>query len=278
MWAPRYFHFVGEAFEAVPEEQRRLGILIFVALLGHIGAFCLLRVTYPPTATVEHPRTRVTLIAPAPDGAESPRFLGFVSWSSLNDPSAAIFPPDLLATSNPAGNPAPDAEVVPRWPAPSVSETAPAPLSSALEILPDRLAPLPDRASAALVIPRETPNLSAALTRLPVDHTVVQWGDALAARHPAEWSLPAVPVRLLAESDVTILRIAVDAAGHVAHALVDESSGSSDVDAIALDGVRQLRFTPAPGTGLLWGRATLFWRFQAAEAPASPATATPAAP
>jgi len=265
------------AFEAVPEEQRRLGILIFVALLGHVAAFCLLRITYPPTVTVGHPRTRVTLMAAAPDGAESPRFLGFVSWSSLNDPSAAIFPPDLLATSNPAGNLPPDADVVPRWPAPSTSETALAPLSSALEILPDRLAPLPDRASAALVIPHEMPNLAAALTRLPVDHTVVQWGDALAARHPAEWSLPAVPVRLLAESDVTILRIAVDATGHVAHALVDESSGSSEVDAIALDGIRQLRFAPAPGTSLQWGRATVFWRFQAADAPAARA-ATLSAP
>ncbi len=277
MWAPRYFHFVGEAFEAVPEEQRRLGLLIFLALLGHVAAFCLLRVTYPPAATVDHPRTRVTLIAPAPDGAESPRFLGFVSWSSLNDPSAAIFPPDLLAASNPAGNPAPDADVVPRWPAPSTSETAPVTLSSSLEILPDRLAPLPDRASAALVIPHETPNLSAALTRLPVDHTVVQWGDALASRHPAEWSLPTVPVRLLAESDVTVLRIAVDAEGHVAHALVDESSGSSDADAVALEGIRRVRFAPAPGTGLLWGRITIFWRFQAAEAPV-PAAATPSAP
>ena len=278
MWAPRHFHFLGEALEAVPEEQRRLGILIFVALLGHIAAFFLLRITYPPAVTVEHPRTRVTLIAPSPDGAESPRFLGFVSWSSLNDPSSAIFPPDFLASSNPTGTLAPDADVIPRWPAASTSETAPVPLSSAFEILPDRLAPLPDRASAALVAPHQMPNLSAALTRLPVDHTVVQWGDALSSRHPSDWTLPAAPVRLLAESDVTILRIAVDAAGRVAHALVDESSGNSDIDALALDSVRQLRFAPAPGAALLWGRATVFWRFQAAETAPSSASTAPSTP
>ena len=255
MWAPRYFHLFGHALEAVPEEQRRLGLVLFLVALAHGLAFFAFSVVTPSALPAQRAKTHVVLYSSASSAAPAPTLADFGFWSRINDPSLPIYPPDLMeGTGRPRS--------APRWPS-AAAEAATVAVASDFDFLPDRLAPLPQRAEEVLAPPPPLFNYRAALFRPSLPATTVEWSAALAGRRqglPA-WSLPDAPVNLLAESGVTVLRLAVDARGHVLHAVVDQSSGRSEIDRLALDGARGLHFAPAPNTRPVWGRATVFWRF-----------------
>jgi outer membrane biosynthesis protein TonB len=79
---------------------------------------------------------------------------------------------------------------------------------------------------------------------------------------------------LLAQTQVTVLRLAVNAKGEVEHVLIESTSGKSEIDLLGVEAARRLRFLPTAQMPLQWGRVTIFWKFVAA-APDTKTGATP---
>ena len=287
MWAPRYFHFLGVALEAVPEERRRIGVLLLGALMLHAGGFLLLRVSYPEAAPVLTPaRQRLMVYAPAPGASRMPTVADMGFWSQIDDPSLVVFPPDVATL--PAEGTAASARYHASDEAAGAGGQVQAPqalvaLDPNVRTLPDRLAPLAQRASEALgsAGPRQVFHYSVAPSLPAASGTAVRWAGspAFAARAPAEWRLPAVSSDLLAEPGVTVLRLAADGAGRIAHVLVEESCGNSETDLAAVVAARRLHFAPAPAsdTDLAWGNVAVYWKFIPKGGTLSPSDATPSA-
>ncbi|SDU29751.1 hypothetical protein SAMN05444156_3142 [Verrucomicrobium sp. GAS474] len=302
MWDPKHFHFLGEALEAVPEERRRLGILILLVLVLHGAGFLALRVAYPESSPVISPsRQRLMIYSPAPGGSRMPTVADIGFWSRIDDPSLVVFPPDVTtlpeearggsARYHPSGETdatAAGAGEKPGWgggPTPSAPQALVA-LEPDVRLLPDTLPPLAQRAADALAVagPKQVFRYNFSPFTPAAPGTSVRWDGAFASRAPAKWVLPGVTSDLLPEAGVTVLRLAVDGEGKVSHVLVEESCGNSETDLTAVLSARRLRFAPVSGDApapLAWGNATVYWRFVpkggAAAANASGGGATPSA-
>ncbi|HEY8966533.1 MAG TPA: energy transducer TonB [Candidatus Methylacidiphilales bacterium] len=292
MWGRSHFHFLGHALEAVPVEDRRLGLLIVLVLVLHVLGFIALRVGYPDPAPILTPaRQRLMVYAPE-GGARMPTVADIGFWSRIDDPSLVVFPPDVLslpeearggeARYHPTGDGADNAA------ASASASAAPAQALVALDpdvrTLPDRLAPLSQRAADALAEggPRQVFQYARAPFVPAASGTVAKWsgGPGFSSRAPAEWRLPAAPSDLLPEAGTTVLRLGVDPSGRVAHVLVEESCGNSETDLAAVASARKLRFAAAPegGSGIVWGNAVVYWRFMPKDGGASSSPATGSAP
>jgi TonB family protein len=74
-------------------------------------------------------------------------------------------------------------------------------------------------------------------------------------------SWPSPSINLLNESQVGTLRIGISPEGFVLHSLVEESSGSSPVDQLALAEIRKTVFQPRAQQTIEWGTVTIYWTF-----------------
>ncbi len=246
--------------EYVPQQQRRLGLFIFLAFAVHLAAFYFIRIDTTRAELRHQTRIHVTVDA-QPSVAENIQPGDDDFWDRLTDPRLFLLPLNPLA-SLAADEPALDlnsslaAPVLPP-PAPPEDYRASSPI----------VTPLEERVEEAMRPPRqpfsydETPPAIAA-------KTTWQWDDVLAARQPA--GLPELPSPT-SDTDLspTVLRVAVDPAGTVVHALVEQSSGdlgapiAKDLDQQAVLAARKIQFRPTDRPGLLWGRVTVFWRYSA---------------
>jgi TonB family protein len=243
----------------VPQQQRRLGLFIFLALLVHLGAFFFIRIDTTRAELRHQTRTHVTVEYPqaaSVNGGPGDEF-----WDRLTDPRLFLLPLHPLAGLA-AEEPTPNlssnigsGELPP--PAP------PEPYRTASPII----TPLEQRVGEAMRPPRqpffydETPPAIAA-------KTTWRWDDALNGRDPTD--LPELPAPI-SDTDLspTKLRVAVDPGGTVEHVLVEQSCGdlgassAKDLDQQAVLAARKIRFKPTDQPGLLWGRITVFWHYSA---------------
>lgn len=257
-------------FDAVPPEKRRLGLFLLFALSLHLMAFYFIRVVYPQPGFHSTPRIHVTLASV--DGMLSNNRANLQFWYSIEDPSLLIRPQGALVDSA-------KIEITPirRVETDSTQAATPPPLrEQAIAFLPDGLPPLTDRASAMLETPREVfayASVSATTTAKP--QTTLYLDPTLTARLRGTVPfLPSQSAGLLTDSGVTVLRVGVNGEGRVAHVLIDQSSGKSAVDALAVQALRQTRFEPDAKQALLWGQVTVYWQFE----PDQPAPAAPTKP
>ena len=243
----------------VPQQQRRLGLFIFLALLIHLAAFFFIRIDTTRAELRHQTRIHVTVEYPqavAVDGEPGDDF-----WNRLIDPRLFLLPlnplaglasdePPLDLNSNLGSVDLPPA-------APPVDYRAARPV----------VAPLEQRVEEAMRPARqpfsydETPPAIAA-------RTTWRWDDALAQREPA--GVPDLPSPI-SDTDLspTELQVAVGPGGGVEHVLVEQSCGdlgasvAEDLDQEAVLAARKLRFKPSDQPGLLWGRITVFWHYSA---------------
>ena len=256
----------------VPQQQRRLGLFICLALAIHAG-ICLFLVVDTSVARLRHePHLYVSLDYPralAVSGQAPDQF-----WDQLTDPRVFLVPrnsPTDLTAGLPPWMPSasPDADAMPQPAAPETYREA-QPAAS----------PLEQQVADAMNPPRqpfvydETP---LAMTR----QTAWQWDDALAQRHPT--GAPGLPT-LTSDTNLTPtrLRVAVSPDGFVEHVLLEPISDdlSTPVDAAtaeqAVAAAQKIRFDPVATPGLQWGRITIFWNYAAK--PREEVVPTPPAP
>ncbi|HEX4138736.1 MAG TPA: hypothetical protein VHY09_00195 [Candidatus Methylacidiphilales bacterium] len=243
----------------VPQQQRRLGLFICLALALH-ATICLFLVVDTSVSHMRHdPHLYVSL--------DYPRALAVSSqvpdrfWDQLTDPRVFLLPHNTTADLT-AGLPSwmPSAAAGPDAMPPPAPPEIYRPAQPATS-------PLEQQVADAMVPPRvpfaydETPVAM-------VKQTTWQWDDALAARHPAgALDLPT----LTSDTNLTPtrLRVAVNPDGFVEHALLEPISDdlSTPVDAAtaeqAVAAAQKIRFDPVTTPGLQWGRITIFWNYAA---------------
>lgn len=256
---------VAQAFEplieAVPEEKRRLGGFILLALAAHVLAFLFLQVVTIQPFITPSPRISVSLATPELAGPELRANLDY--WRRVHDPSLLIIPRDPLLEdirldhgftgSSPAGE----------WNVLTIAEDK----AQSYNILPTGLLPLEERVAEDLLAPPSRDFRPAALSTPATEDaaTLVNFAPALQKRllgSGPRLATPALPALTL-ERGTTDLRLAVTADGRVRHVLVDKTSGNSEVDRQAVTALRAMRFQRADGQPLTWGTARVFWHFTA---------------
>jgi len=241
----------------VPQQQRRLGLFIFIALLLHMAAFYFIRIDTTRAELRHQARTHVTFESPqaiAVNGQAAEDI-----WDRLTDPRLFLLPLNS--------------------PASVLADELPSDLNSSLASgeLPPAVAPEDYRAARPAVRPLEQrvgeamrpPRQPFAYDEKPpvlATRTMWQWDDTLAQRQPT--GLPSLSSPI-SDTDLspTQLRVAVGPDGAVEHVMVEQSSGgfgasiAKDLDQQAALAAAKIRFLPADQPGLTWGRVTVFWHY-----------------
>jgi hypothetical protein len=243
----------------VPQQQRRLGLFIFIAFLLHVAVFFFIRIDATRAELQHQPRTHVTVDYPqalAVNGQAADDI-----WDRLTDPRLFLLP------LNPAAS--------------IFSDEPPADLDSNLasKDLPPPVAPEDYRAASPAVTPLEQrvgeemrpPRQPFTYDQTPplvATRTTWQWDDTLAQRQPT--GLPELPSPI-SDTDLspTQLRVAVGPDGAVKHVMIEQGSGdfgataAKDLDQQAALAAGRIRFKPADQPGDVWGSVTVFWKYSA---------------
>ncbi len=242
----------------VPQQQRRLGLFIFIALLVHLTAFFFIRIDSSRGELRHQSRTHVMVEYPQSVAAAKGFDDDFAD--RLADPRLFLFPIE------PPGDLAPAPLSLDHNISLGSGKIPPAPPEE-YRVSSPAATPLVQLVTEALTPARqpffydETPPLIAA-------RTTWQWDDALAQRLPA--GLPDLPSPV-SDTDLspTKLRVAVGPNGAVEHVLIEQSSGeygapiAKDLDQQAILAAGKIRFKSSDQPGLVWGNLTVFWRYSA---------------
>jgi len=243
----------------VPQQQRRLGIFIVLALMIHVATFFFIRIDTTRAELRHQMRTHVTVEYPqavAVNGEPSDDI-----WSRLTDPRLFLLPLNPLANIA-SSEPPPDLTIrlgSTELPSPAMPE--------GYRTASPVITPLEQQVEETMRPPRqpfsydETPPVVAA-------KTTWQWDNALATRQPS--GLPALPSPI-SDTDLspTVLRVAVSPEGAVEHVMVEQSCGTmgasvaKDLDQQAVLAARKIQFKPTDQPGLVWGFVTVFWKYSA---------------
>jgi TonB family protein len=255
----------------VPRTQKRLGIFILLALLGHLATFFFVRIDTTRSELRHQPRTQVTLENSAPDEATAAAPEA-AFWDRLSDPRLYVLPLAGHAAQE-AGDIASEFSMMSR-------DFHPVPMPAPAEIgnypfLSNSLPPLAQRVQASLHPARQPfvyQENAAPLARA----TTWEWGTALASRRPS--SVPALPSPVSdTEINPTRLRLAVEADGTVSDVILDQSSQVPDLDQQAIMAAQKMRFQPVEAPARQWGFATVSWYYTPKPAELAPPPA-PLAP
>lgn len=223
------------------EHVRRVPLVLpgflLIAFAGHVGAFFLFRVVYPPQASLPMPPPEITLLDPS-----RPDHQALLRWAEAGDATPATAHTGITDRL---------LEIPYR---PSYSTVRTAPLMLPPE--PDRIQYPPPRDPLALIRSVEPkPTAPAPLARSKP--TRVTLSPELAPRLRSTGALsfakksadPLEPAEFL---------IGVTDRGEVRFATLQRSSGSSALDAEAVDLLTRLDLAPADAA-ITWGRATIHW-------------------
>ena len=216
-----------------------LFVCVVGSLLAHAATFFLFRVAYPQRVTIPQPAAHLSLLTPS-----TPENVAFLSWIEAEDPA-------LIASDN-AGNLAimPEVRYRPWYATPRTAPLgAPVEMSRVVRFPPakDRLS-MADSASPALPSP-------AAGAPQP---TIVSFSGALASRPIAR--RPALVFRQPSTTPAgpTGLLVGVSGDGQVRHIVLQQSSGDTDLDEVAVGHLRDFVFAPSKAP-VTWGFATFVW-------------------
>jgi hypothetical protein len=246
--------------EYVPQQQRRLGIFISLAVAIHVAAFVFIRIDESRAELRHQTRTHVTVEPPqavAVNGAASENI-----WDQLTDPRLYILPlhPDLAVTAEPPPLALDSNLGSGQFPDP----VAPAGYKSATPAI----APIEQQVGETMTPPREPFSYDETQPAMAKKTTWVV-DDTLAQRQPA--GFPDLPSPT-SDTDLspTQLRVAVAPNGTVQHVMVEESSAgdlgasiAKDLDQQAVLAAGKIRFKPVDQPGVVWGRVTVFWQYAA---------------
>jgi hypothetical protein len=243
----------------VPQQQRRLGLFIFLALLVHLATFFFIRIDTIRAELRHQTRTHVTVEYPqavAVDGEPGDDF-----GDRLTDPRLYLLPLNPLAS---LASDEPPLDLNSNL---GSRELPPAALPEDYRAARPIVTPLDQRVEETMRPPRQPFFYDETLPAIAAK-TAWQWDDTLAKRQPA--GLPDLPSPI-SDTDLspTVLSVAVGPGGAVEHVLVEQSCGdlgaaiAKDLDQQAVLAAFKIRFKPTDQPGLLWGRITVFWHYSA---------------
>ena len=216
--------------------DQRLLWLIIASLGLHFAGLYIFHVVYPAGTALPPPVAQVSVLNPA-----NPQDRLLLNWVELNDP-AMISAPKVTGFQM--------AKLVPRY-QPTFATQAPDirknPASRPAEEISSPSLFTPDNLFAKPIRPVTVqPNISF--------ESQFEFGEALKKRRPV------APEKLPASrqvSDPSTFFAGIDAAGEVKYLFLWRSSGNDQLDHLAEETVRRIRFEPA--TEETWGIISLHW-------------------
>ncbi len=240
----------------VPKQQRRLGLFIFLALLGHLAVFFFIRIDTTRAELQHQVRTRVSVDNPQATSIEGRQADNF--WDRLTDPRVFLLPlqpPTSLSSDEPSLDFAVMNSNLGTGEIPAAADPQDYRMArQTVAQLDQRVGEAMSPARQPFTYDEKPPVIS------PV--TTWQWSPAVARRLPT--GIPALPSPV-SDTDLlpTELSVAIGANGEVEHVLVEQSCGSGrlDLDQQAVLAARKIRFQSVDQPGLLWGRITIFWHY-----------------
>ncbi|MES2308363.1 MAG: energy transducer TonB [Verrucomicrobiota bacterium] len=238
-------------FNLVPEEKRRLGLIVFFIAAIHLALFFFLEIHYPATQPTSSRRSEIFLSTAHLMSGDSWHRTQF--WNQMRDPSTLLHQSLIPTEKKIALRPLFENSSSSTLPLLAIGSEAESPWEEAV--------PLENRAMEKMI---STPrNFTYSTTLSNVSHsTRIYFSKNLDARKKTiSTSPPKLTVNLLNESGTTTIRLGVNAEGIVLHALIEESSGAANVDQIALQECRKMIFQPISNGDVEWGNVTFFWAF-----------------
>ncbi len=223
------------------ERVRRVPVIlpgfILIAFIGHVGAFFLFRVVYPPQASLPMPPPTITLL-----DASRPDHQALLRWAEAEDTTPAITHTGITDRLL----------EVPYRPSYATARTAPLTLSPE----PTRLQYPPARDPLTFI--RSVESKPAAPAPLPRSApTRVTFDAELSARLRSDGALT-FTAKSTEPLDSAEFLVGVTDRGEVRFAVLQRSSGSDALDAEAADRLTRLELAPAVAP-ITWGRATVQW-------------------
>lgn len=245
--------------EYIPQQQRRLGWFIFIALLIHVAAFFFIRIDATRAELRHQARTHVTVEYPQAIAVNAVAAEDI--WDRLTDPRLFILP---LSPQENAAPQMPPADLSSNL---ATKELPPAIVPEDYRAARTAVTPIEQRVGEAMRPPRQ-PFVYDEKSPAIAGKTTWQWDDALAQRQPA--GLPELPSPV-SDTDLspTQLRVAIGPNGEVEHVFIEQGSGDYGAsNAVALDqqaatAAGKIRFKPTDQPGLTWGHVTIFWQYSA---------------
>lgn len=241
----------------IPQQQRRLGLFIFLAFLAHLTAFFFITID-TTRAELRHQLRPHVAFENLPTASVTGQQPADNFWDQLNDPRLFLLPQHPLASLSSNG---PAFDLMAGSANIGSSELPPTAPPEDFQFAHPVNPPLEQRAEDAMNPPRQSFSYDEQTPAI-APKTTWQWDDALAPRQPA--GLPDLPSPISnTDLNPTQMRIAVGPGGAVEHVLVEESSGKLELDQQAVLAARKIRFLSTDQSGLLWGRITVFWHYSA---------------
>jgi hypothetical protein len=238
-----------------PQERRWLSWLIILVLVLHLAAFALLRIRQAAPLTSKAPllqTTALTALSSGPDKMSAATVAGDLVWLDWRDPSAPILPRGPLPA-------------LPSGILPGEMSGLSKPLASGSSVvsvaakLNTELPSIVQQVQGSLFAFRPTPKEVQIETPPQLSGTVVEISGDLSGRavvKKTDLPQPEVDRNLR----VTICQLAVNAGGMVENVLVDSSCDDPAIDQLAVQELKNWQF--APGSGLQWGKAIVYWHFK----------------
>lgn len=238
-------------FHLVPEEKRRLGLIVFFVGMIHLLLFMTLEIHYPTAHNNSVRRSEIFLSTS--DLMSSTSWNSTLFWNQMRDPSLLLHQ-SLVEEERPK-NLQPVFETISNSNLPllPVGSDARAPLEEEIPLEKsalEKMIAIPNQFSYSSDLPPLTRKTQVLFSKNLLDRA--------AKKLP---SLPTPSINLLNESRVSTLRIGISPEGFVLHSLIEESSGSSSVDQLALAEIRKIVFQPSAQQSLEWGSVTIYWTF-----------------
>lgn len=216
--------------------------VLFLCVLGslcaHVATFFLFQVVYPQRVTIPQPAPYVSLLTPS-----TPENVALLRWIEAEDPA-------LISSDNTVPPPG-LAEVRYR---PSFADPRTAPLGAPVEKSTETLfPPAVDR-----LLPVETAAPPAVVDRQAASATVLRMGGPLAGRTLAQNPPLESPRLATAPMSPTVCLVGVSGEGEIRYQVIQQSSGDTKIDDLALAHLHRIRFAPA-GEPLTWAHVTFAW-------------------
>lgn len=232
--AGRALTFAWERVRHVPLVLPGFILLVFA---GHVGAFFLFRVVYPPQASLPMPPPTITMLDPS-----RPDHQALLRWAEAEDTAPLLAQTGITERLLD----------VPYRPSYATVRTAPLTLPSE----PARVQYPPPRDPVAFI--RSTDAKPIAATPIPrVEPTRVTFSGELAPRLRGAGALT-FSTKSSDPLDSAEFLVGVTDRGEIRFVTLQRSSGSAAHDAEASDLLTRLSLAPAEAP-ITWGRATIHW-------------------
>ena len=215
-----------------------LFLCVLGSLLAHAATFFLFQVVYPQRVTIPQPPPQVSLLTPS-----SPENIALLRWIDAEDPA-------LIANDNPVTPPGlADVQYRPSFASPRTAPLGPPAEPTHRVRFPVAAEKLSESVSGSAISQPVAPRAA--------DQTSITYSGPLKERATTQPHF-AFAYHTAAPVEPTTVLLGVSDTGKVRFSVLQQSSGDSQLDELAVTSLNGISFAPSTAP-ITWGYATIAW-------------------